>query len=404
MSLNIDEHLSNYFQDFVTKESIFLNKKILQFDYIPEQIEHREKEIEQIAQILAPSLRLHKPSNVFLYGKNGTGKTLCANIVSNKIKEVAISQKIPLDIVYVNCKLKKIADTEYRLIAEIISQLGGKVPYTGLPTSEIYRVFFNMIDNEKKIVILILDEIDQLVEKSGDEILYSLTRINSELKQSQISFIGISNDLVFVDVIDPRIKSSLSEEEILFSPYNAVQLKDILNSRAIQAFHPGSIPEGVIAKCAAYAAREHGDARRAIELIRVAGELAERENHTKISIEHIDKAENKIERDRIVDSVESAPVQFQIALYSIICLYEEKKDYIHTGEVYDCYKSLCAKIGLRPLTQRRISDIIGEFNLLGIIDTQTISKGRYGRTREILLTLPDSTKHKIITLLKEKMG
>jgi archaeal cell division control protein 6 len=404
MGLNVDEHLSNYFSEFVKKTPLFVSRKVLQFDYIPEKVEHREEHIKQLAQILAPSLRSDKPSNVFLYGKTGSGKTLCAKIVASKIQEVAKAQNVPISIVYINCKLKKVADTEYRLIAEIISQLGENVPYTGLPTGEIYRVFFDIVDREKKILILILDEIDHLVEKSGDEILYSLTRINPELKNSQISFIGISNDLVFADIIDPRIKSSLSEEEILFPPYNAMQLKDILSSRSQEAFNGDVVSEGVVAKCAAYAAREHGDARRAIELLRVAGELAEREGSKGVSMEHIDLAEKKIERDRIVDAVESYPKQFQTVLYAIILLYEERKDYIHTGEVYDFYKTLSVKMNVRPLTQRRISDIIGEFNLLGIIDAKTVSKGRYGRMREILLTLPETTKRRITILLKEKMS
>ena len=402
--ISIDEKLDDYFQGFVKAKPLFLNKNALQSDYIPERIEHREKELELLAKIIAPSLRIERPSNVFVYGKTGTGKTLGVNIVTNKIKNISIQQNIPIEIININCKLKKVADTEYRLISEIISQLGGNVPYTGLPTGEIYKEFFNIIEKNKKILILVLDEIDQLIEKTGDEILYSLTRINSELKNSQVSFIGISNDLVFADLIDPRVKSSLSEEEIIFAPYNAAQLKDILTFRTKFAFNEGIVSEGVIAKCAAYAAREHGDARRAIELLRVAGELAERENSEIIKIEHIDKADDKIERDRIAEAVESYPKQFHIVLYTIISMYEEKKDYILTGEIYDCYKQLCIKFKTRPLTQRRISDIIGEFDLLGIINAKVISKGRYGRMREILVTIPSSTVNKINTLLKEKLN
>jgi len=404
MPLNIDEELNNYFEEFISKKPLFNNKKTLQFDYIPENIEHRETHIHQLAQILAPSLRSDKPSNIFVYGKTGTGKTLCVRTVIKKIEDIAKIKNVPISSIYINCKIKKVSDTEYRLLAEIISHLGGNVPYTGLPTSEIYKQFFELLDKQNKTIIIILDEIDQLVEKSGDQILYSLTRINSELKNSQISFIGISNDLVFADLIDPRVKSSLSEEEMIFPPYNALQLKDILLSRSKEAFNEDVVSEGVVAKCAAYAAREHGDARRAIELLRVAGELAERGGLMKIGLNHIDEAESKIERDRIFDAVESYPQQFHIVLFSILSLYDEKKDYIQTSELYDCYKSVCIKINLRPLTQRRVSDIVGEFDMLGIISTKTISKGRYGRTREILLTLPESTKNKTYILLKNKIN
>ena len=397
-----DDQLISYLETFVQSNSLFENKRCLHSDYTPERIEHRNNVIQQIAEILAPSLRLEKPSNIFIYGKTGTGKTLTTHYTLKHILQVAETQKVPLLTIYVNCRLKRVADTEYRLIAEIVSKLGKEVPSTGLPTADIYKELFTLLDDKKQIIILVLDEIDQLVEKSGSEFLYSLTRINTELKNAQISFIGISNDIIFVDTLDPRVKSSLSEEEIIFNPYNAEQLKDILQSRALLAFKTGAVSEGVIAKCAAYAAREHGDARRALELLRVAGEIAERKNLSTVSIEHIDDAEQKIERDRILDAIEHQPRQFHIVLYAILCLYTERGDYIHTGEVYDVYQELCHKTSVRPLTQRRVSDIIGEFDLLGVIRAKIISKGRYGRTREIMLSIPESVKIKIETFLKTK--
>ena len=402
--MSADDQLVSYFETFIKNKPLFLNKKSLQSDFTPDKIEHREECIKSLAEILAPSLRFEKPSNIFIYGKTGTGKTLTVNYTLNRINKVAEHKNIPILAIYVNCRLKKVADTEYRLIAEIVSKLGKDLPSTGLPTSDIYKEFFSIVDQSKRIVIIVLDEVDQLVEKSGNEVLYSLTRINSELKNAQISFIGISNDILFVDALDSRVKSSLSEEEILFNPYNASQLKDILESRSKIAFNEGVISQGVIAKCAAYAAREHGDARRALELLRVSAEIAERKNLNKVHMEHVDEAEQKIEKDRILDALENHPKQFHTVLYSIFSLYNEKRDYIHTGEVYDLYKEICHKSNSRPLTQRRVSDIIGEYDILGIIAAKTISKGRYGRTREILLSLPESLKQKIEVMLKNKLG
>jgi len=268
-------------------------------------------------------------------------------------------------------------------MAQLTREFGKEIPPTGLPTDEIYKIFFNTIDERKQVVIIILDEIDQLVKKAGDEILYNLTRINEDLKKTQISIVGISNDLVFVDNLDPRIKSSLSEEEIVFPPYNALQIKQILKQRAKKAFKKNTLCEGVIEKCAAYAAREHGDARRALELLRVAGEIAERNNEKKIRLEHVDEAQDKIEHDRIIDVIRTQPKQYQLILYSILNLFQKRKDIIFTGEVYDLYRKLCEKTSFRPLTQRRMSDVISELDMLGIINAKVISKGRYGRTREI---------------------
>ncbi|MDO8556774.1 MAG: orc1/cdc6 family replication initiation protein, partial [Nanoarchaeota archaeon] len=368
--------INTYFEDFLKKEPLFINKKILQSNYIPKEIPYREQQIEQIASILAPALRFEKPSNLFVYGKTGTGKTLSIKHTIEAMQQIAKKNNIQLKTLYLNCKLKKVADTEYRLIAQLARDFGEEVPATGLPTEEIYKIFVKALDKEKQIIILILDEIDQLVKKTGDEILYNLTRISSELKQSEVSVIGISNDLVFTDVLDPRVKSSLSEEEVLFPPYNALQLQKILKERSALAFKEGSLTEGVISKCAAYAAREHGDARRALELLRVAGELAERKNEITITVDHIDIAEEKIENDKIVESIESQPKQSQLTLYAIFSkALINTEGHIFTGDVYELYKEYCTKAGLRPLTQRRVSDIIAELDMLGIINTKIISKG-----------------------------
>jgi len=268
--------LMDFFEKFLQKEPIIINKKVLQSNYIPDAIPHRQQQIELIAAILAPCLRGEKPSNIFIYGKPGVGKTLCVNYILNNLENTAIAKNAAVKTIYINCKLKKIADTEYRIVTELAKAMGVEVPVTGLPTDEVYNKFLSAIDAKPQVVILVLDEVDRLVARAGDEILYNLTRINSVLKQAQVSLIGISNDVRFIENIDPRVKSSLGEEEIVFPPYNAIELKDILEKRALLAFKPNALGDGVLEKCAAYAAREHGDARRALDLLRVAAEVAER--------------------------------------------------------------------------------------------------------------------------------
>lgn len=394
------QKLDKIFDSFM-ENTLFKDKRVLQVNYNPDTIPHRTDQIEAVASILAPSLRGDRVSNLFIYGKTGTGKTLSVQHVANEIsRRTKQSNRDNLKIVYVNCKLKKVADTEYRILAEIISNLGGSVPITGLPTDAVYNKFIEMIDNKRQMILLILDEVDQAVKKISDSFLYTLTRLNSDLKNAQIGIIGISNSLTFMDNLDPRVRSSLGEEELVFPPYNALQLQDILKERSNHAFVDGVLDEGVISKCAAYAAREHGDARRALDLLRVAGELAERERGKRIELRHIDEANRKIERDKMLDIIENEPKQFQLVLLSIMQLTEDKGyDKIYTGNIYNKYQEICERTKNEILTQRRVSDIIAEFDMLGIINADVVSKGRQGRTRVIKLMLPDNLNEKVREIL-----
>ncbi|MBT3814036.1 AAA family ATPase [Candidatus Woesearchaeota archaeon] len=394
--------IGDFFENFLKKESIFLNKAVLMSAHIPTDILYREEQIQEVANILAPLLRTERPSNLFIYGKTGTGKTLAVKHIMESMLEIAKKNNVPLKPIYVNCKLKRVADTEYRLIAQLIKDFGRDIPSTGLPTDEVYNIFYKLLDQEKKIVLLILDEIDQLTKKIGDEILYNLTRINAELKQSQICLLGISNNLVFSENLDPRVKSSLSEEELIFPPYNAIQIQEILKSRAKVAFKEEVIQPGVIEKCSAYAAREHGDARRAIDLLRVSGELAERAGSTIVKIEHLDDAERKVESDKIINAIVSQPKQFQSVLYSIILISPQKRQF-YTGEIYEVYKNICKQTKFNVLTQRRISDILAELDMLGIINAKIISKGRYGRTREVSLSVEENILIKLREILEKSL-
>jgi len=400
--------------DTFDKNGIFKNKEQLQIGFTPMNIFHRDEQINQIASILAPVLRGERPSNLFLYGMTGTGKTLTIHFVKDELlKRAKKESETKLKIIYLNCKIGKVAETEYRILAKIINQLHGSVPDTGLPTDTVYRRFVDLIDSEPQLIILILDEIDELVKRISDDFLYNLTRLNSELSQTKICVVGISNDTGFLNEVNPRVKSSLSEEEIIFPPYNAIQLKEILEERTIHAFKENIVDKGVIAKCAAFAAKVDGDARRALDLMRVAGELAERDGSKKVMEKHIDLANEKIEKDKIIDVVSAGPRQFKMVLNSIIYLSEKaskqkrldgkKEESFFTGDVYNHYCGFCEKNKIDFLTQRRVGDIIQEMDMLGIVNVRVISKGRHGRMREIKLVTPNSIVEKLKIILNNSL-
>jgi len=391
--------------DSALNNSLFKDKSVLQVRYTPESIPHRDEQIKMIAAALASILRGERPSNLFVYGKTGTGKTLSVRYVQNELSKKAKELGVNVRFEYLNCKLKKVSDTEYRILAALIRQLGGEVPSTGLPTDQVWTKFLELVDNKKQLVIFIFDEIDQAVKKMSDTFLYSMTRLNQELSQAQISLIGISNEVTFLEHIDPRVRSSLGEEEFVFHPYNAIQLQDILKERCDKAFNEGVVVDGVIAKCAAYAAREHGDARRALDLLRIAGELSGRDGEKVIGEEYIDLANSKMEKDKILDIVEGEPKQFQLVLYSIMGLTKDKElERFYTGDVYNYYQDVCVRTKTDVLTQRRISDILAEIDMLGLINAKVISKGRHGRTREIRLSVPSNLFGKVEAILVDSLG
>jgi cell division control protein 6 len=388
--------LNNIFQDYLEKKPIFKKKDMLTSQFTPDTIPHRDKQINHIGLILAPVLRGEKPSNIFIYGKTGTGKSLCVQHTVSRLLETAKKNEGEnIKVIYINCKMSKVSDTEYRMLSQLILNFGVSVPFTGLPTNQLYQQFFSLLDAKKQSIILVLDEIDALINKIGDGVLYNLTRVNQDLKNAKLTLVGISNNISFINDLDPRVKSSLSEEEIVFPPYNANELKDILTERVGSAFNEGTITPSVIAKCAALAAQEHGDARKALDLLRVAGETAERMSNNMVAEEHVDQAERRLDMDKTTEIIKNQPKQSQCVLIAILKLAKNGNSGIQTGDIYDVYVDVCRNNNLKPLTQRRVSDLISELDMFGIVNAKVISKGRYGRTREIKTDLSKETTEKI---------
>jgi cell division control protein 6 len=392
---------SDIFGRLLKLDGLFTDREAMRPTYMPGELLHREKEINDIASILVTALKGETPSNVFIYGKTGTGKTAVTKFVGNELLKKGSETGNNVNFVYINCE---VVDTQYRLLQNItnhfINEWAERIPFTGWPTDEVYAKLRHLIDKAGGVTIIILDEVDKL---KGDEALYNLSRINSHLVKAKVSIVGISNDLKFTEFLDPRVKSSLGEENMIFPPYDARELQDILKQRVDIALKPDSIDDDVVPLCSALAAQEHGDARRALDLLRISAELAERNNSHKITKSFVRLAQNKIEIDRIIEVVRTLPTQSKQILLAI--LLQEKHDNntgasgaITTGEVYEIYKELCKKTRTDSLTQRRVADLISELDMLGIITARVISKGRYGRTREIKIS---SSSNDIMKILNE---
>jgi cell division control protein 6 len=386
--------LDELFERAIKTTRIFKNKDVLRHDYIPENLPHREEQIHYFGEIVAPVLKNERCSNIFIYGKTGTGKTAVVKYVLSKLFDKAQSFGIPFRICYVNCRL---AGTEYRVLAGVCNALSVKVPFTGLAVGEIFDRFKIALDTHASLLIVVLDEIDELVKTKGDMLLYELTRMNESLSQSKVSLVGISNDLRFKELLDPRVLSSLSEEEIVFRPYNAAELYDILLERCGIAFVGQAFSEGALNLCAALAAAEHGDARRALDMLRVAGELAEREAAAKITDEHIRSAEKRIEHDRVIDAMKNLTPHSKLVLASVYLLNRANVSSAITGDIYEVYQELCDLTAYTALTQRRVSGLISELDIIGLLNSRVVSMGRYGRTKKIRLSVSRGVVSKVFS-------
>jgi cell division control protein 6 len=381
--------VSSAFDKILEKSSSLYkgNPDILRENYTPSRLLHRDKEIERVVEILAPALRGDTPSNIMIYGKIGTGKTAVITMVRRDM-ERRTNLPHPLSFVAVNCAN---VDTHYALLQTLGNSVSpdeeSRIP-TGWSLDRVYVAMRNLFDKKAGTIILVLDEIDKLVKRSGDNVLYTLSQINTELTRAKVGIIGISNDLKFTESIDARVRSRLNEEKVLFPPYDWTQLRDILRDRVQEVFASDVIEPGVVEKCAVYAAQENGDARRALALIRVAAQIAERTGSHGISEEHVHRAKANLETDIITACVKTLPVHCKILLWSIVSTTERRRLPLPTGDAYDGYAELCNRMGIAPLTTRSIYNYISEMETLGLIHTELLSRGRGGRYRQITIAVP----------------
>ena len=383
--------LDDVFENFVKGAKLFKDREVLRHDYLPDKLPHRESQIRLLGGAVAPVLKDARCSNIFIYGKTGTGKTAVTKYVLSHLEAKAKEYGASVRFCYVNCRM---TGTEYRVFASLSQSVGLSVPFTGLSVGEVFDRFRTGLDGSKTLFIVVLDEVDALIKDRGDNLLYELTRINETLHKSRVSIIGISNDLRLKEFLDPRVFSSLSEEEMIFRPYDASELRNILFERSRLSFHEGALSEAALNVCSALAAAEHGDARRALDLLRVAGEVAERQGAKTITEEHVKEAEQNIEHNRVVEALKNLTLHSKLVLLSV---YHLNKSSVTTGEIYDVYNKICDELGAGLLTQRRLGTLVNELDEMGLLNAKVVSMGRYGRTKKIRLEISR-------TLLKDVFG
>jgi cell division control protein 6 len=349
--------------------------------YVPESFPHRETEIDHIVRILSSIMRNSRPSNILIYGKTGTGKTSTTQYVTKMLSEAAGDK---VRICFVNCQVH---DSPYSILTTLVNELSeGKddqIPPMGWPLDRIYSELISRINRRGGYYLLVLDEIDRLIQKNGGDSLYVLLKVIDDSIDSRTSLIGITNDANILDGLEPRIRSRMNQESILFSPYNASDLRDIISFRLRGVVKDGIVQDSAINLCAALGAQEHGDARKALDLMRISIEIAMRENRKSITDKEIYEARDRFEMDVVKEAIKTLPLQSKIVLLSAVVTQELSSKLMITGEIYDNYRNICNELGFMSLTSRRVSDILSELEDFGLLSATTKSMGRYGRTRFI---------------------
>lgn len=375
-----EDPLFNIDEDAPDRANIFARKELLKVGHVPKsaRIVGRDEEIKDIAAELRPIVQGDPPNNVMIYGKTGTGKSLVARHVTDRARRAAESNDVSVGTVYVDCAQHntqtRVARTVTRALNET-EETNFDVPRAGIGSGEYYDYLWTILDLAYESVIIILDEVDRLED---DDILMQLSRARESGKADcHLGVIAVSNKIEYRDQLNERVKSSLREEEFVFQPYDANQLREIMKHRR-DAFHDEVLSEDVIPLTAALAAQEHGDARKAIEILRHAGELAERENVDQVVEEHVRDAQEWAEIDRFEELLRGSTTQVKFILYSLSLLTEENPNVagFSTSQIYELYQDTTEKIDAKVLSEHRVYELLKEQAFLGVVESTRTGGGR----------------------------
>jgi cell division control protein 6 len=382
----------------LSESRIFSNREVLSPHYIPKKLISRSKEINSIERALAPSLKGDRGRNLFIYGKTGTGKTSCTKYVLEEVKGIPNTRA---KISYINCK---IYNSRYRVLNKVVSDHLPTYAKRGYGTVDLYEKLTNWIEEDNKILVIILDEVD--VVKDLDDLIYTLTRINSDIKAGGVTIIGVSNRVSFKESLDPRSLSTLYETELVFPPYYATELYEIIKDRAATGLKGDVINEDVLHFIAASAAREGGDARLSLKILSKSGELAEERSSDKITMRDAEEASKIADNDIVYELIGTLPEHHKLVLYSIALLtqsggtYKKLTDgvdtYLFSGEVYSRYKSLSESLHKEPKSERWYRKYLSELEMQGLVASFESGKGIRGHTKLIKLLYPSQKTKEVL--------
>jgi cell division control protein 6 len=388
------------FSELLNKPTVFAERNVLSPHYIPESLPFRGSEIEKIMASVVPALKNERPHNMFVYGKTGTGKTCSVKHVLGKFSEHKSNAKY----VYMNCRMY---NSRYRVIQKIAKELLPELDSMGFGLAMLYEKVMEEVAKGTHFIV-VLDEVDMV--KDLDDLLYTLTRANDELKAGSISILGITNKVNFKDKLGSRSKSSLCENEMVFAPYTSTQLQAIVRQRAKMGFKPHVVDDSAINLAAALTANDSGDARYALKLLLKAGEIADDRGIVKITDKEVEDARRSVDTDVAFEAISTLPDHQQLVLLSVANLAidkgkntrltagtsEEEDSFLTSGEVYEEYCKAARKYRKPRRSARWHREYLNDLEMLGLITTVESGAGMRGRTRLIRIGYPASDVQKIV--------
>ena len=303
--------ISNRLSQFCKRSSVFKDKDVLKKGHHPQSLDdvlHRDEIIDEYLTVLHEAIDGKVPDNLFVYGTFGTGKTMLTQLITSEIAFAAKQCGNNVIVIYIYCETMSTTSPLMQYINQsLINSINGVKKHVGITKAKNFEYFKELVDEADAPIIIIFDEIDKLREP---DLINQMARIKEcGFTKNNVCLIGITNDTNFYPNLDGRTKSVLGQNELFITPYNACELNDILDSRAEVAFNPGALDGVVIPYCSAIGAQEKGDARTAIDLLRTAGDLADKRQSA--TVEEVDarSAKEWLELNRQYELVKSLPTQ-----------------------------------------------------------------------------------------------
>jgi len=372
-------------EDELSSSSVIKDLHALDFDFIPEELPHRTEQLRKLALMFKPVLRGISQNGV-IRGPVGTGKTVMTKKFCTSLVTIARKQAKRLEYVHINCRKRS---TDSMVLIGILNHFDKRFPDRGFSVQEMLQILYKQLQRHEAQLVLVLDEADALLKKSGSDLLYNLTRFTDETMNADnpVSIIMISQKDVLLELDSSALSSFKRSNTILLNKYTREELYDIISQRTNLAFHTATVSEESIDLIADIAC-EWGDARFAIELLWKSGMYAD-EKHVKLVVpEHVRAA--KAETYSVVTETKLQHLEKHqiLTLLSIAKrLHKDDSAYAITSEVEKTYAITCEEYHEKPRAHTMFWNYLKEIEHAGFINIKLSGKGQLGTTQ--MISLPD---------------